>query len=117
MPKTISFGLLLTCIISISADSCSFGKVCGNYPRTFCCPKNTRCGPYATRTCYNEPNGPNITGIIFGAVIGLFIFIMVLKACITCCSSRNEYYPLSSSDPVYLARSGAVVCTVAASRC
>jgi len=78
---------------------------------------NTRCGTYANRLCYTESNGPTLTGIIFAIAIGLFIFLMVLKACITCCSSSNSYHSLSSSDPAYLARSGAVVCTVAASHC
>ncbi|CAF0847256.1 unnamed protein product [Rotaria sordida] len=121
MSKFILFGLLFTFIISISADSCLYGnvpgKVCGLYPLTYCCPMNTECGSYTSRTCDRNSNGPGIIGIIFFVVIGLFIFIMVLRACIVCCSSRKGYYSLPSSDSTNLARSGAVVCTVAASHC
>jgi len=78
---------------------------------------NTQCGTYENRLCYTESRGLPITGIIFAVIVGLLIFIMILKACIACCSPRSNYHSLSSNDPAYLSRSGAVVCTVAASHC
>jgi len=76
---------------------------------------NTQCGTYENRLCYTQSKGPTIGGIIVFTVIGLFIFLMILHACIKCCSPRSSYNSLSQNDPAYLSRSGAVVCTVAAS--
>ncbi|CAF1158759.1 unnamed protein product [Adineta ricciae] len=101
-------------IANVSADSCLTGKVCGDYPRTFCCPENNQCGTYTDRLCYTESNGPTAAGIICIVVIGLFILFWIFKACYTCYCSRNGYQTIPSSDPSYLSRSGAVVCTVAA---
>jgi len=138
MSKFILFGFLFTFIVNISADSYSSdniqGKICGTHPWTFRCPgkiiysfnkslfflfffnylANTQCGTYANRLCYTESKGPTIGGIIVFTVIGLFIFIMILHACIKCCSPSSSYHSLSSTDHANLSRNGAVVCTVAA---
>ncbi|CAF4723790.1 unnamed protein product, partial [Rotaria sp. Silwood1] len=104
-----------------SASSCTYGnvpgKVCGRYPWTFCCPMNSNCGSYASRTCYTQSSGPGVLGIIFFVIVGLLILITILKVCMVCCSSKNAYHSLSSSDSANLARAGAVVCTVAATHC
>ncbi|CAF1419467.1 unnamed protein product [Adineta steineri] len=117
MSQFILIGLLLTLIVYTSADLCLHGEICGNSSHTFCCPTNTRCGISANRRCYSQSNGPTLAGIIFTIIISLFIFIMILRACIACCSSRNDYDSIQSSDPAYLSRSGAVVCAVATSHC
>ncbi|UJR33149.1 hypothetical protein I4U23_020606 [Adineta vaga] len=114
MSQQILIGLLFVLIVEVSTDSCLSGKLCGIYPKTYCCPTNNRCGTYTDRLCYTKSNGLTITGIIFIIVIGLFIFSLIFKACYTCYCSRRDYHSISSSNTSDLARSGAVVCTIAA---
>lgn len=78
---------------------------------------NTQCGTYTNRLCYTESKGLTIAGIIVFAIVSLFIFIMILHACIKCCLPRTRYHSLSPTDPAYLSRSGVVVCTVPTSHC
>lgn len=107
-------------------------KICGTSPWTFRCPSifidfsnqilfftdfddlvDTQCGTYPTRLCLTESRGPTLTGIIVFSVIAVLILLIIIKACLPCCPRIRGYRSVSADQ----ARSGAVVCTVAATHC
>lgn len=77
---------------------------------------NTQCGTYKTGLCLTESRGPTLTGIIVFTVIAVLIILIVIKACLPCCPRLRGYRSVSSNS-ADLARSGAVVSTVAATHC